>query len=311
MLGLVVALGCTPAAPVCVDHDADCDGYADWSHATDPALADCDDSDPSVTPATERLIPAGPFQRGSEAFTDARPVRNVTLGALCMDVTEVTTTAFAAFLNAEPGADNTDDQGLELFDVHDSDDAFPSSITQGRSGWSAIRRKRDHPATEVYREGAMAYCAWAGKRLPTEAEWEKGARGTDGRSYPWGEDAPTCDLANFGGSGPPDRACVDDTRPVGSYPAGASPYGLLDMAGNVSEWVSDWYAADYYKRAAETAPAGPASGSAWFPEGQRPARLTRGGAALGLVDQLHVSARFPEPERATSNGIGFRCVRPL
>lgn len=295
--------------------DRDGDGYLHWEVAPDAALADCDDEDPAVTPATERLIPAGPFTRGrDDSEPDQRPAREITLSAYCMDVTEVTNADFVVFLEEEraAGRDNVTAAGDPLYDLYDDDDEVPERLAQADDGsWSISDGYDDHPVTEVYWWSGDAYCAARGGRLPTEAEWEKAARGTDDRLFPWGDADVSCDLANLrpgreGAGGP--APCVGDTTPVGSYPDGAGPYGLLDQAGNVAEWVHDWYRADYYADSPDADPMGPDSGaSGMFDE----PRISRGGA-FPSGDVFHrVSQRYIEPDDATSNGVGFRCARPL
>lgn len=147
----------------------------------------------------------------------------------------------------------------------------------------------DHPVVEIKWEQAAAYAAAIGGRLPTEAEWEKAARGTSALIYPWGNSPPDNQHANFSGTG---------TQPVGSYPTGASPYGVLDMAGNVKEWVADWYALNYYKDSPLRNPTGPAEGHE---------RVLRGGFYGSNAASIR-SARRDKGLLSAFPTVGFRVV---
>jgi formylglycine-generating enzyme required for sulfatase activity len=164
----------------------------------------------------------------------------------------------------------------------------------------------DYPVVNVTYGDAASYCRWSGGRLPTEAEWEKAARGTDGRLFAWGNEPPTGDLANLC-----DQHCTQEwkvstindgyreTAPVGSYPKGASPYGVLDMSGNVWEWVFDWFQGTYYKVSPEKNPLGPASGTQ---------RVIRGGSYYNGIDGVRVVARAYRSPDNFGLSIGFRCA---
>ncbi len=235
----------------------------------------------SAAPAAEDtpmvLIPEGPFwmgRDGAEALEDERPRHQVWLDAYSMDLYEVSTAQYARFLAA----------------------AKRPAPWQ----WETVNLSMhgDRPVIGVDWEDAEAYCRWAGKRLPTEAEWEKAARGTDERLYPWGNQTPTPSLANFALGA---RFSYHQVlMPVGHYKQGASPYGLYDMAGNVWEWVQDWYGANYYEVSPERNPQGPEQGHF---------KVLRGGSWSDLPKYLLTYGRFKLPPTTRNSFAGFRCVK--
>jgi formylglycine-generating enzyme required for sulfatase activity len=152
----------------------------------------------------------------------------------------------------------------------------------------------NHPVVGVTWDQAQGYCNWVQGRLPTEAEWEKAARGTNSNVYPWGNNDPTCDLLNFG-------YCSGRTSDVNAFSQGVSPYGLYDMAGNVFEWVEDWYSETYYGQAPALNPMGPQSGEK---------RSIRGSSFETASDQIPSAIRHYGPQGYHSRDVGFRCAVP-
>jgi len=216
-------------------------------------------------------VPAGEFIMGSEdGSDDEKPVHTVYLDAFWIDQTEVSVHMY--YLCVEAGAcDEPSEKSSATNDIYYGDGKFDN-----------------YPVLYVSWNDANAYCSWADRRLPTEAEWEKAARGTDGNMYPWGNDVPSNTLLNFNDN-------VGDTTEVGSYPKGASPYGALDMAGNVSEWVEDWY--DPYP--------GNTTDDWRYSE---PYRVTRGGLWFDNDGSVRSADRAGRFLSITNSSIGFRCA---
>ena len=227
-------------------------------------------------------VPAGPFLMGSdpgkdkEAHEVEQPQREVTLDGYWMGKAPVTNAQYAAFVAA-------------------TGHRAPSHWKDGR----IPEGKADHPVVYVDWEDAAAFCAWVSGlgqgevRLPSEAEWEKAARGRDGRIYPWGDQAPTKERCNFDDN-------VRDTTAVGRYsPQGDSPYGCVDMAGNVYEWCADWWEEAYYRHASDRNPTGPESGKY---------RVVRGGC-WGNDDNGYLRSACRGTFNLSQAWLGFRCVR--
>lgn len=220
------------------------------------------------------LIPAGEFQMGSNDGRDSeKPVHTVYLDAFYMDVYEVTNAQYRKFTNA------TGHKAPKL-----------------KYYWNDSRiNSPDQPVVGVSWHDAKAYCDWAGKRLPTEAEWEKAARGgLVGKKYPWGDNI-THDDANYDDTYTDGEDRWEYSAPVGSF--APNGYGLYDMAGNVREWCADWF--DYYSSSPGRNPTGPSS---------RTRRVLRGGSWVNQTDFLRVAYRFLYTPTGTEAGIGFRCV---
>jgi len=225
-------------------------------------------------------VPAGEFRMGTDPTKDSRaekdelPQHTVYLDAFWIDWTGVTNAQYARCV--------TDRQCTAPEDT--------SSIT--RHSYYGNVQYANYPVINVNWSQAQTYCTWSGRRLPSEAEWEKAARGTDGRLYPWGDAAPDPGLANY-------NYQPGDTTAVGSYPSGASPYGALDMAGNVWEWVSDWYSDSYYQQSPARNPLGPDTGSD---------RVLRGSAWSEPAASNRSALRVGYDPNLGDIRVGFRCA---
>jgi formylglycine-generating enzyme required for sulfatase activity len=248
------------------------------------------------------VIPAGPFIMGfderqlddeerAEHLAET-PSHTVYLDTYYIDRSPVTAVQYAEFLNAL-GQNRWACGGVDCAAVVEGPDDFEHGrsthqIIYKDGQYRALEDREDYPIDRVTWYGAQAYCAWRGKRLPTEAEWEKAARGTDGRRYPWGDE--------WDPRAKQDESGIFYAYPVGSKPFLASPYGVMDLIGNTQgEWVADWYAADYYSISPNQNPLGPAEGEE---------KVRRGG--LGIRAQWGVTFRYQL--LPSSPNSAFRCV---
>ena len=246
------------------------------------------------------LVPAGEFAMGAdrptpsgqEAFLPGElgryfgfetPPHAVWLDEFLIDAFEVTNAQYAIFLNNLGQFENGDD----FLD-------WGASDLQRQAGRVVVRnRYDDHPITGANWHGAHSYCQWVQKRLPSEAEWEKSARGVDGRTYPWGRRSDTS-RANY------HQLNTARTAAVGSFGGGVSPYGVHDMAGNVAEWVADWYDDTYYGRAPYRNPAGPDHATY---------KVIRGGSWEMTSGEVRTSYREVVPPSFQARDVGFRCAQ--
>ena len=225
------------------------------------------------------LVPAGEFTMGSDkGDDDESPIHRVYLNAFYLDKFEVTNGRFAKFV-----------------------DAIQSEPPWGFADKETPVTSADQPVRWVSWMDAMGYCLWVGKRLPTEAEWEKAARGTDGRMFPWGNDPPTLAHAVYGLK----EGGAEAISVIGDRDRGMSPYGAHDMAGNLYEWVMDWYAEDFYLNVANNTavnPRGPSEGTA---------KVQRGGSYINSPYRLRSSFRTKGDPTEQDPHVGFRCAQDV
>lgn len=236
-------------------------------------------------------VPAGEFwmgcdplhNAGEECEGDDVPLHRVYLDTYTIDKHEVTNAQYS-YCVAAGACDPPEDESSYLRESYYSNPDFAG-----------------YPVLWVSWFDANHYCNWVGKRLPTEAEWEKAARGETPRAFPWGDEIPTCAIANFWDDEGSGDFCVEDTSLAGVYPDGASPYGALDMGGNVWEWTADWYSADYYSNSPDANPQGPETGVY---------KVVRGGSWFCRWGELLTAKRHYYYPAISYNTIGFRCAGP-
>jgi serine/threonine-protein kinase len=245
-------------------------------------------------------IEAGDFMMGSQGDPQARadedPQHRVFLDAYWIDKTEVTNAMFRIFSDATGYRTEAEQRGsAKVYNGGVWEDVSGANWQHPRGPSSNLNGMDNYPVVMVSYNDANQYCSWAGGRLPTEAEWEKASRGTSGQIYPWGNQSVSAQFANYNNT-------VGHTTAVTEYSLGVSPFDLLNMSGNVWEWVSDWYDPSYYGKSPSSNPFGAGSSG-------NGTRTLRGGSWTSPdIDMRSATRSATTPDNAKEN-IGFRCVR--
>ncbi|HSA22752.1 MAG TPA: SUMF1/EgtB/PvdO family nonheme iron enzyme, partial [Myxococcota bacterium] len=265
-----------------------------------------------AAPGVEMIdVPGGFAWRGCnkgidpDCPEDEQPGKLLELKAFAIDKTEVTVAQYMQCVSAGR-CSQPDPAAMQAASSYGFGYAYSFGGAAGGSGGVGLNfqqpGRENHPMNGVTWRQAREYCAYAGKRLPTEAEWEKAARGPKGVLYAWGMDPPTCERAVMSDDENGEGCGQGGTAEVCSRPEGNSPFGLCDMAGNVWEWVEDMYAEDYYTKSPGADPTGPRSGSQ---------RSLRGGSYKYGIKEMRASSRSQYGEEQVADDIGFRCAKSL
>lgn len=251
-------------------------GFSEIKHAQDAS--------------TMVIIPAGEFTMGSDKYSAEKPVQKIFLDQYAIDKYLVTNEQFQKFVDTSGYVTDAEKEGAGMVRIGRRWKKIPGTNWKMPDGFTAIEGREKHPVSQVSYNDALAYCKWAGKDLPTEAQWEKAARGPEGTEYPWGDSEPDNTMANFDN-------IVGTTTPVDNFDKGQSFYGLNDMGGNVYQWIKDWYGTG----SRETKnPTGPASGKE---------HIIKGGSFVEGMESLRSANRDRYEPNYSSFLFGFRCAK--
>ena len=234
-------------------------------------------------------IPEGGFTMGSDKYSTEKPVQNIFIDEYYIDKFLVTNALFKKFVEATQYISDAEKEGVGMVRIGKRWKKVEGASWRLPDGQTPIEGRDDHPVSQVSYSDALAYCQWAAKNLPTEAQWEKAARGPNGNKYPWGNEEPNSTMANFDN-------LIGTTTPVDKYDKGKSFYGIYDMAGNIYQWCRDWFAKGDRN---PKNPTGPENGNE---------RVVKGGSFIEGIESLRSPNRDRYPPAYSSYLFGFRCA---